>query len=83
MGKKIRTETIHYGVDPDVHYGSINDPIYKNSTLVFQNYKSSLKKIEITKTYDLLGYSVFSYTSLKNNSSYSEKFNKLIIKNRY
>ena len=43
MGKKIRTETIHYGVDPDVHYGSINDPIYKNSTLVFQNYKSFLK----------------------------------------
>ena len=42
MGKKIRTETIHYGVDPDVHYGSINDPIYKNSTLVFQNYKSFL-----------------------------------------
>ena len=48
-----------------------------------QNYKSSLKKIEITKNYDLLGYSVFSYTSLKNNKSYSEKFNKLIIKNRY
>ena len=42
MGKKIRTETIHYGVDPDIHYGSINDPIYKNSTLVFQNYKSFL-----------------------------------------
>ena len=43
MGKKIRTETIHYGVDPEDHYGSINDPIYKNSTLVFQNYKSFLK----------------------------------------
>ena len=42
MGKKIRTETIHYGVDPEDHYGSINDPIYKNSTLVFQNYKSFL-----------------------------------------
>ena len=42
MGKKIRTETIHYGVDPEGHYGSINDPIYKNSTLVFQNYKSFL-----------------------------------------
>ena len=25
-----------------IHYGSINDPIYKNSTLVFQNYKSFL-----------------------------------------
>ena len=44
MGKKIRTETIHYGVDPEIHYGSINDPIYKNSTLVFQNYKSFLKQ---------------------------------------
>ena len=44
MGKKIRTETIHYGVDTDGHYGSINDPIYKNSTLVFQNYKSFLKE---------------------------------------
>jgi cystathionine beta-lyase len=42
MGKKIRTETIHYGVDPDIHYGSINDPIYKNSTLIFQDYKSFL-----------------------------------------
>ena len=42
MGKKIRTDTIHLGVEPDNHYGSINDPIYKNSTLVFQNYKSFL-----------------------------------------
>ena len=42
MGKKIRTETIHYGVDPENHHGSINDPIYKNSTLIFKNYKSFL-----------------------------------------
>ena len=42
MGKKIRTKTIHHGVDPEVHYGAINDPIYKNSTLIFQNYKSFL-----------------------------------------
>ena len=48
-----------------------------------QNHKSSLKKIEITKNYNLLGYSIFSYTSLKNDKSYSEKFNKMIIKNRY
>ena len=42
MGKRIRTETIHYGVDSKIHYGSISDPIYKNSTLIFQNYKSFL-----------------------------------------
>ncbi len=42
MGKKIRTETIHYGVDPESHYGSINDPIYKNSTLIFKDYSSFL-----------------------------------------
>ena len=42
MGKKIRTETIHYGVDPQNHYGSISDPIYKNSTLIFENYRSFL-----------------------------------------
>ncbi len=40
MGKKISTQTIHYGVDPKTHYGSINDPIYKNSTLIFQDYKT-------------------------------------------
>ncbi len=40
MGKKIRTETIHFGVEPESHFGSISDPIYKNSTLIFQNYKS-------------------------------------------
>ena len=40
--KNKNRKTIHYGVDPDIHYGSINDPIYKNSTLVFQNYKSFL-----------------------------------------
>ncbi len=42
MGKKIRTKTIHVGVDPKSQYGSISDPIYKNSTLVFKNYKSFL-----------------------------------------
>ncbi len=42
MGKKVRTETIHFGVEPDNHFGSISDPIYKNSTLIFHNYKSFL-----------------------------------------
>ena len=42
MGKRIRTETIHYGVNPETHHGSISDPIYKNSTLIFKNYKSFL-----------------------------------------
>ena len=42
MGKKIRTETIHFGVEPENHYGSISDPIYRNSTLIFQNYNSFL-----------------------------------------
>ena len=42
MGKKIRTETIHFGVEPENHYGSISEPIYRNSTLIFQNYKSLL-----------------------------------------
>ena len=42
MGKKIRTQTIHFGVEPENHYGSISDPIYRNSTLIFQNYKSFL-----------------------------------------
>jgi cystathionine beta-lyase len=42
MGKKIRTKTIHYGVEPENHFGSISDPLYRNSTLIFQNYKSFL-----------------------------------------
>ena len=32
MGKKVKTDLIHIGIDPDQHFGSINDPIYKNST---------------------------------------------------
>ena len=35
MGKKINTSIIHSGSDPKIHFGSINDPVYKNSTLVF------------------------------------------------
>jgi len=43
MGKKISTSIIHSGSDPKIHFGSINDPVYKNSTLVFDDYKSFIK----------------------------------------
>ena len=36
MGKKINTKAIHVGSNPEEHHGSINDPIYKNSTLIFK-----------------------------------------------
>ena len=42
MGKKIKTKLIHDGSDPRKHYGSINNPIYKNSTLIFESYKTFL-----------------------------------------
>ena len=42
MGKKIDTKIIHVGSNPEIHQGSINDPIFKNSTLIFKNYKSFL-----------------------------------------
>ena len=42
MGKKIDTKIIHEGSNPEIHQGSINDPIFKNSTLIFKNYKSFL-----------------------------------------
>jgi len=51
MGKKVDTKIIHNGSDPKKHFGSINDPIYKNSTLIFNNYKNFLesktKKIDV------------------------------------
>ncbi len=43
MGKKIDTDIIHIGSNPKLHYGSINDPIYKNSTIIFENYKSFIE----------------------------------------
>ena len=43
MGKKINTKIIHFGSDPNIHFGSLNDPIYRNSTLIFQNYESLIK----------------------------------------
>ena len=42
MGKKLDTNIIHFGSNPSEHYGSINDPIYKNSTLIFNDYDSYL-----------------------------------------
>ena len=41
-GEKIKTKLIHSGSDPENHFGSINSPIYKNSTLIFDNYKTFL-----------------------------------------
>ena len=43
MGKKINTKIILLGSDPKNHFGSINDPIYKNSTLIFDSYDAYLK----------------------------------------
>jgi len=40
MGKKIKTNIIHVGSNPENNHGSITDPIYKNSTLIFKNYSS-------------------------------------------
>ena len=40
MGKKIKTNIIHVGSNPENNHGSISDPIYKNSTLIFKNYSS-------------------------------------------
>jgi len=44
MGKKnIETKIIYVGSDPKAHHGSLSDPIYKNSTLIFNNYKAFLE----------------------------------------
>ena len=48
MGKnKINSELIKLGSDPNLHHGSLSDPIYKTSTIIFNDYKSFLvaKKI--------------------------------------
>ena len=49
MGKKINTSIIHSGSDPKIHFGSINDPVYKNSTLVFDDYNSFSLKADYFK----------------------------------
>ena len=42
MGKKIATKIIHTGSSPEKNSGSINIPVYKNSTLIFSNYNTFL-----------------------------------------
>ena len=45
MGKKrinIKTKLIHLGINPNEHQGSLSNPIYKNSTLVFKDYDEYL-----------------------------------------
>ena len=53
MGKKVSTKIIHIGSSPNLHHGSINDPIYRNSTLIFENYNSfvSSKKKKFSSPY--------------------------------
>ncbi len=53
MGKKIKTRIIHTGSEPKKHFGSISDPIYRNSTLIFESYK---KFIEAKKNRFVLPY---------------------------
>ena len=44
MGKKkLESKLIKIGSDPNIHHGSLNDPIYRASTIIFNNYKSFLK----------------------------------------
>ena len=42
MGKKLVTKIIHTGSSPEKNSGSINIPVYKNSTLIFNNYNTFL-----------------------------------------
>ena len=42
MGKKVTTKIIHTGSMPEKNFGSINIPVYKNSTLIFKNYNNFL-----------------------------------------
>jgi len=52
MGKnKIKTKLIHSGIDTIKNYGSLSDPVYKSSTLIFKNYKEYIiaKKNKFSK----------------------------------
>ena len=42
-GEKNKNKSNSDGSDPQKHYGSINSPIYKNSTLIFEDYKTFLQ----------------------------------------
>ena len=44
MGKKkIESRLIKLGSNPEIHHGSLSDPIYKTSTIIFDDYKSFIK----------------------------------------
>ena len=43
-GEKIRIKLIKIGSDPNIHHGSLNDPVYRASTIIFNNYKSFKSK---------------------------------------
>ncbi len=44
MGKKqVESKLIKLGSNPEKHHGSLSDPIYKTSTIIFDNYKNFLK----------------------------------------
>ena len=54
MGKnKIKTRLIHSGIDTLKNHGSLSDPTYKSSTLIFKDYKEYIlaKKNKFSKPY--------------------------------
>ena len=54
MGKrKINTKLIHCGIDTIKNYGSLSDPLFKSSTLIFNNYEeyNLAKKNKFTRPY--------------------------------
>ena len=54
MGKNKKTsKLIHCGIDTANNYGSVNDPLYKSSTIIFKNYKDYIdaKKNKYAKPY--------------------------------
>jgi len=54
MGKnKIKTRLIHSGIDTAKNHGSLSDPLYKTSTLIFKNYEEYIlaKNNKFSKPY--------------------------------
>ncbi len=44
MGKnKLETKLIKLGSNPELHHGSLSDPVYKTSTIIFNDYKSFIR----------------------------------------
>ncbi len=71
MGKRIDTRILHIGSEPKLHFGSINDPIYKNSTLIFKDYEAFLDSK--SKKFDVPYYGrINTYTT--------RRFEKLVSK---